>query len=42
LFLKTFLSAYNLDKHQTMYNTCGRNVYIYAQICLQIYIYLYL
>jgi hypothetical protein len=22
LFLQTFLSEYNLDKHQTVYNTC--------------------
>jgi hypothetical protein len=31
-----------LDKHQTVYNTCGRNERIYEQICIQIYIYLYL
>jgi hypothetical protein len=30
------LCAYDLDKHQTVYNTCGRNKCIYEQI----YIYL--
>jgi hypothetical protein len=25
LFLQIFLFACNLDKHQTVYNTCGRN-----------------
>jgi hypothetical protein len=25
LFLQIFLCAYNLDEHQTAYNTCGRN-----------------
>jgi hypothetical protein len=34
------LSVYNLDKHQTMYNTHGRNECVYAQLCLQLYIYL--
>jgi hypothetical protein len=38
---KTFISVSNLDKHQTVYNTCGGNECIFAQICLQIYIYLY-
>jgi hypothetical protein len=33
------LYVYNLDKHQTVYNTCGKNECIYAQICLQLYIY---
>jgi hypothetical protein len=36
------LRAYDLDKHQTVYNTCGRNKLIYEQTCTQIYIYLYL
>jgi hypothetical protein len=34
------VSVYNLDKHQTVYNTRGRNESIYVQICLQLYIYL--
>jgi hypothetical protein len=34
LFLQTFLSVYNLDKHQTVYNTRGENECIFAQICL--------
>jgi hypothetical protein len=32
------LCPYDLDKHQTMNNTCGRNKRIYEQICMQIYI----
>jgi hypothetical protein len=28
LFLKIFVSACNLDKHQIVYNTCGRGVHI--------------
>jgi hypothetical protein len=42
LFSQTFLCAYNLDKHQTVYTTYGSNELVYAQICLQIHIYLYL
>jgi hypothetical protein len=42
IFLQLLLCAYDLDKHQTMYNTCGSNKRIYEQICIQIYIYLYL
>jgi hypothetical protein len=42
LLLKIFLYTYNLDKHQTGYNTCGRNDRIYEQLCIQIYIYQYL
>jgi hypothetical protein len=42
LFLQIFLCAYILDKHQTVYNICGRNALIYAQICIQTYIFLYL
>jgi hypothetical protein len=42
LFLQIFLCAYNLDKHQAVYNTCGRNERLYEQMCIQIYIYLYL
>jgi hypothetical protein len=38
LFLQTLLSVYDLNKHQTVYNTCGGNEYTCAQICLQIYI----
>jgi hypothetical protein len=34
--------AYDLDKHQTVYNTYGKNKRICEQICIQIYIYLYL
>jgi hypothetical protein len=34
------VSVYNLDNHQTSYNTLGRNESIYAQICLQLHIYL--
>jgi hypothetical protein len=41
LFLQIFLCAYNLDKHQTVYNICGRNERIYEQTCIQIYIYIY-
>jgi hypothetical protein len=41
-FLQLFLCAYNLDKHQTVYNTCERNEHMYEEICIQIYIYLYL
>jgi hypothetical protein len=46
-FINSFLQlicAYDLDKHQTVYNTRGRNkrIYEYEQICIQIYIYLYL
>jgi hypothetical protein len=37
-FLQLFLCAYVLDKHQTVYNTCGRNERIYEEICIQIYI----
>jgi hypothetical protein len=36
------LCAYDLDKHQTMYNTYGRNKHIYEQICIQVYIYIYI
>jgi hypothetical protein len=42
LFLQICLCAYNLNKHQTVYNTCGRNARIYAQICMQTYIYIYM
>jgi hypothetical protein len=42
LFLQICLCAYDLDNHKTVYNTCGRNKRIYAQICIQMYIYLYL
>jgi hypothetical protein len=28
-FLQLLLCAYDLDKHQTVYNTCGRNKRIY-------------
>jgi hypothetical protein len=42
LFLQLLLCAYDLDMHQTEYNTCRRNKRIYEQICIQIYIYLYL
>jgi hypothetical protein len=41
-FLQLFLCAYNLDEHQTVHNTCGRNEGIYERICIQTYIYLYL
>jgi hypothetical protein len=37
--LQLMLCAYDLDKHQTVYNTRGRNKRIYEQICIQIYIY---
>jgi hypothetical protein len=30
LFLQKNSSAYNLDKYQTVYNTCGRNECIYS------------
>jgi hypothetical protein len=40
VFLQLLLCAYDLDNHQTVYNTCVRNKRIYEQICLQIYIYL--
>jgi hypothetical protein len=36
LFLQTFLSVYNLDKHQTVYNTYGRNERIFAQIYISV------
>jgi hypothetical protein len=41
-FLQLLLCAYDLDKHQTVCNTRGRNKCIYEQICIQIYIYPYL
>jgi hypothetical protein len=41
-FLQLLIYTYDLDKHQTVYNTCGRNKRICEQICIQIYIYLYL
>jgi hypothetical protein len=28
-FLQILLCAYDLDKHQTVYNTCGRNERVY-------------
>jgi hypothetical protein len=34
IFLQLFLSAYSLDRHQTAYNTCGRNERMYEQICI--------
>jgi hypothetical protein len=37
-FLQLLLWAYDLDKHQTMYNMCGRNKRMYERICIQIYI----
>jgi hypothetical protein len=40
LIFTIFLCAYNLDKHQTVYNTCGRNERTYEQICIPIYIYI--
>jgi hypothetical protein len=36
LFLQTFVSVCNLDKHQTVYNTCGGNECVFAQIFLQL------
>jgi hypothetical protein len=39
VFLQLFLWAYNLGKHQTVYNTWGRNELIYEQMCIQICIY---
>jgi hypothetical protein len=32
LLLQTFLYAYNLDKHQMMHSTCGRNERIHLRI----------
>jgi hypothetical protein len=40
--LQLFVFAYDLDKHQTVYNTYGRNKCICKQICIQIYIYIYI
>jgi hypothetical protein len=37
LFFLQLLCAYDLDKHQTVYNTCGRNTRMYEQMCIQIY-----
>jgi hypothetical protein len=37
-FLQLFVCAYDLDKHQTVYNTYGKNKSIWEQICTQIYI----
>jgi hypothetical protein len=42
LFLQTCLCVCNLHKHQTVYNICGKNERIYAQIRLRLYIYLYM
>jgi hypothetical protein len=42
IFSLLLLFAYDLDKHQAVYNTCGRKKRIYEQICIQIYIYLYM
>jgi hypothetical protein len=39
-FNKFLLCAYDFYKHQTVYNTCGRNKCIYEQICIQIFMYL--
>jgi hypothetical protein len=33
---KNILFAYNSDKHQTVYNTCGRNERIYAPINIDV------
>jgi hypothetical protein len=41
-FLQLLLCAYDLDKNQTVYNTCGRNKHIYEQRCIRTCIYLYL
>jgi hypothetical protein len=41
-FLQLLLCAYDLDKHQTVYDTYGRNERIYEQIYIQIHIYIYI
>jgi hypothetical protein len=38
LFLQLLLCAYDLDKHQTVYNRCGRNKRLYEQICIYLYL----
>jgi hypothetical protein len=39
LFCTNILCVYNLDKHQTVYNTCGGNEYIHEQYAYK-YIYI--